>query len=118
MVRTGMDYYNELRERRRAFSTQRFPFGNYREDAVYFSEMNSDFLLTFSNNDSPTWSYTISLGGNQMRQENRYMQTMAPQLLIPEIYNFTNTAVNLQINQNNSEKRINSLSIWICPDRV
>ena len=109
MIRTGLDYYNELRERRRAFSTQRFPFGNYREDAVYFSEMNSDFLLTYSKTDNPVWSYTFSVGGNQMRQENRFTQTVAPQLLIPEIYNFTNTAVNLQVTQNKAEKKINSL---------
>lgn len=109
MVRTGIDFYNELRDRKRAFSTQRFPFGNYREDDVFFSEMNSDFLLTYSKTDNPNWSYTFSLGGNQMRQENSYTQTVAPQLLIPEIYNFTNTAVNLQVIQNKSEKRINSL---------
>src|SRR5690606_21862893 len=90
----------------RAFSTQRFPRGNYREDAIYFSEMNSDFLLTYSKTDNPNWSYTISLGGNQMRQQNRYSQTVAPELLIPEIYNFTNTAVNLQVTQNKSEKWI------------
>lgn len=109
MLRTGLDTYNELRDRRRAFSTQRFPRGNYREDAVSFSEQNSDFLLTYSETTKPVWSYSIALGGNQMRQENRFQQTIAPQLLIPGIYNFTNTAVNLQVNQFNSEKRINSL---------
>ena len=109
MLRTGLDYYDELRERKRAFSTQRFPRGNYREDAIYFSEMNSDFLLTYSKTDNPTWSYTVSLGGNQMSQLNRFSQTVAPELLIPEIYNFTNTAVNLQVSQSKSEKRINSL---------
>ena len=109
MLRTGLDTYNELRDRRRAFSTQRFPRGSYREDDVFFSEQNSDFLLTYSETTKPTWSYSVALGGNAMRQENRYVQTVAPQLLIPGIYNFTNTAVNLQVNQFTSEKRINSL---------
>lgn len=109
MVRTGLDSYNELRDRKRAFSTQRFPKGNYREDNLSFSEQNSDFLLTYSETTKPVWSYSLALGGNQMRQENRSVQTVAPQLLIPGIYNFTNTAVNLQVNQFTSEKRINSL---------
>ena len=109
MIRTGLDTYNELRDRRRAFSTQRFPKGNYREDNLSFSEQNSDFLLTYSETTKPVWSYSLALGGNQMRQENRSVQTVAPQLLIPGIYNFTNTAVNLQVNQYTSEKRINSL---------
>ncbi|GMQ24611.1 SusC/RagA family TonB-linked outer membrane protein [Algoriphagus sp. oki45] len=109
MLRTGLDTYNELRDRKRAFSTQRFPRGNYREDDVFFNEQNSDFLLTYSETTKPVWSYSVALGGNAMRQENRYVQTVAPQLLIPGIYNFTNTAVNLQVNQFTSEKRINSL---------
>jgi outer membrane receptor protein involved in Fe transport len=108
MLRTGLDTYNELRDRKRAFSTQRFPKGNYREDDISFNEQNSDFLLTYSENTKPVWSYSIALGGNSMVQENRYVETVAPQLLIPGIYNFTNTAVNLQVNQFTSEKRINS----------
>lgn len=109
MVRTGIDFFNDLRDRKRAFSTMRFPRGSYREDAVFFSERNTDFLLTYSETSKEKWSYTLSLGGNQMIQENRYTQTMAPQLLIPEIYKFTNTAVNLQVNHMMSEKKINSL---------
>jgi TonB-linked SusC/RagA family outer membrane protein len=108
MLRTGLDTYNELRDRKRAFSTQRFPKGNYREDDISFSEQNSDFLLTYSETTKPVWSYSIALGGNSMVQENRYVETVAPQLLIPGIYNFTNTAVNFQVNQFASEKRINS----------
>lgn len=109
MVRTGLDTYNELRDRKRAFSTQRFPKGSYREDDLFFSEQNSDFLLTYSESTKPTWSYSVAVGGNAMRQNNRYVETVAPQLLIPGIYNFTNTAVNLQVSQFISEKRINSL---------
>lgn len=109
MLRTGLDTYNELRDRKRAFSTQRFPKGSYREDNLYYSEMNSDFLLTYSENTKHVFSYSIAVGGNQMHREGRYNQTVAPQLLIPGIYNFTNTAVNLQVEQNIYERRTNSL---------
>ncbi|MEP2667992.1 MAG: SusC/RagA family TonB-linked outer membrane protein [Cyclobacteriaceae bacterium] len=109
MLRTGTDFYNELRDRRRAFSTQRFPNGMYREDDIFFNERNSDFLLSYSKNDIGNWSVNVSLGGNQMKQIQEYQSTVAPQLLIPELYNFSNTAVQLQIEENNTEKRINSL---------
>ncbi len=109
MVRTGLDNYNELRDRRRAFSTQRFPRGNYREDNVYFNERNSDFLLTYSETKLSDWSYSAAVGGNLMSQENRFMQLVVPELLIPGIYNFTNTAVALQNEQYNARKKINSL---------
>jgi len=109
MVRTGLDTYNELRDRKRAFSTQRFPRGHYREDNIYFNERNSDFLLSYSENGRGTWTYNVALGGNLMSQENRFQQVVAPELLIPGIYNLTNTAVALQIDQFNSKKKINSL---------
>ncbi|KEO71983.1 SusC/RagA family TonB-linked outer membrane protein [Anditalea andensis] len=109
MIRTGLDTYNELRDRKRAFSTQRFPRGNYREDNVYFYERNADFLLSYAENSGPSWTYNLALGGNLMTQQNRYLQLIAPELLIPGIYNFTNTAVALQTDQFISKKQINSL---------
>jgi len=109
MVRTGLDTYNELRDRKRAFSTQRFPRGHYREDNIFFSERNSDFLLSYTESGNRNWTYNVALGGNLMSQENRFQQVVAPELLIPGIYNLTNTAVALQIDQFNSKKKINSL---------
>ncbi|UXP32216.1 SusC/RagA family TonB-linked outer membrane protein [Reichenbachiella agarivorans] len=108
MIRTGTDFYNELRDRKRAFSTQRFPVGMYREDKIFFNERNSDFLLTYNKTLNQNFAFTLSAGGNQMKQVNNYNKTVAPQLLIPGIYNFSNSAVNLQAEQTNSEKRINS----------
>ncbi|WP_268121864.1 SusC/RagA family TonB-linked outer membrane protein [Roseivirga pacifica] len=108
MVRTGIDFYNELRDRKRAFSTQRFPQGMYREDRLYFYEQNSDFLLTYDKTLNNDFRFTVSVGGNQMRQTNNFNKTVAPQLLIPEIYNFSNSAVNLQVEQYDAEKKINS----------
>ncbi len=109
MLRTGMDYYDELRDKKRAFSTQRFPLGMYREDDIFFMERNSDFLLSYTNNSSDVWGFNVSIGGNQMKQIQDFQQTVAPQLLIPEIYNFSNSAVQLQVTEINNEKRINSL---------
>ena len=109
MLRVGTDYYNELRDRKRAYSTQRFPLGMYREDDVFFNEINADFLLTYNKNFNNNWDVTVSVGGNRMQQLNDYTQTVAPQLLIPGIYNFTNSAVDLVVNEVNGERRINSL---------
>lgn len=108
MLRTGTDFYNDLRARKRAFSTQRFPKGMYREDKVFFNERNSDFLLTYNKTLNQDWSFTASVGGNQMKQVNKYNSTVAPQLLIPGIYNFSNSAVNVTVTQTDTEKRINS----------
>lgn len=108
-VRTGIDYFDELREKRRAFSTQRFPFGQYREERIGFEERNSDFLFTFNKNLSDKVALTVSAGGNRMSQSYNSVDIEAPQLSIPGIYNFGNSRVDLSISQNRNEKNINSV---------
>jgi TonB-linked SusC/RagA family outer membrane protein len=109
-LRTATDFGDERRQYKRAFSTQRFPFGQYREAQIKTEERNSDFLLTFNKEVVPsTFTITASLGGNQMRQRSNFVEINAPQLNIPGIYNLTNTRVPLQVAQSDVEKRINSL---------
>ncbi|MDT7828319.1 SusC/RagA family TonB-linked outer membrane protein [Pricia sp. S334] len=109
MLRTGRDFYSELRAKKRAFSTQRFPLGYYREDDVFFEESNSDFLLSYDKTFNEKFNINISAGGNQMRRNQDYKQTVAPELINPGIYSFNNTRRPLEVSVNNTEKRINSL---------
>jgi TonB-linked SusC/RagA family outer membrane protein len=108
-VRSGMDYYHDLRASRRAFSTQRFKNGGYREDEVDFREVNTDMLLTYSTSLNERWEVTLSAGANRMDQETRYKGTQAGELSVPGIYNFENSRIPLVIQQESSRKRINSL---------
>ncbi|WP_116107224.1 SusC/RagA family TonB-linked outer membrane protein [Lewinella sp. IMCC34191] len=109
MVRYGLDTYDELRTGRRAWSTQRFPRGQYREDNIFFQERNADFLLTYAPQIGETFTATISAGGNQMTQERRFRRTSANELAVPGVYSFNNAAIPLVNNQYNSRRRINSL---------
>ena len=109
MVRTGTDTYNELREGRRAWSTQRFPLGQYREDKLYFQEINTDFLLSYNTNLSDNITFNLSGGGNRMTQENRFNQVAANELAVPGVYSFNNSNIPLLQNTFNSERAINSL---------
>ena len=109
MLRTGRDFYRDLRTKKRAFSTQRFPLGYYREDNVFFEESNTDFLVTYNKKLSEKIGVNVSAGGNQFRQKQDYTQTVAPQLINPGIYSFNNSRKPLEVNVNNQQKRINSL---------
>jgi len=108
-LRTATDWSNERREYKRAFSTQRFPFGQYREVNIVNEERNSDFLLSFNKKIASDWMTTATLGGNQMQQTNRFTEVVAGQLNIPDIYNITNSRIALESAQRNIGKRINSL---------
>lgn len=109
MLRSGRDFYRDLRTKKRAFSTQRFPLGFYREDNIFFEESNTDFLVSYDKEVSEKFKVNISLGGNQFRQRQEYTQTVAPQLINPGVYSFNNTRKPLEVTTSNSEKRINSL---------
>ena len=107
--RTATDYSNERREYRRAFSTQRFPFGEYREVKIVNEERNSDFLLSANKKINTDFAFTANIGGNQMRQTSRFIEDVAGQLNIPSIYSLNNARIALVVDQSNVGKRINSL---------
>jgi TonB-linked SusC/RagA family outer membrane protein len=107
--RTATDWANERREYRRAFSTQRFPFGQYREVKINTEERNSDFLLTANKDITKDLSLSATVGGNQNRQSSIYDEENAGQLNIPGIYNLTNSRIALVASQSKVAKRINSL---------
>lgn len=107
--RTATDWSNERREYRRAFSTQRFPYGQYRETAIVNEERNTDFLLTANRDINSDLGFSVTLGGNSMRQSSRFNENVAGQLNIPGIYSLNNSRIAIVSEQNNLAKRINSL---------
>lgn len=109
LLRSGRDFYRDFRVRKRAFSTQRFPFGTYQEDNVFFEESNSDFLLSYDKDFGEKFNLNISAGGNQLRQKQDFTKSVAPQLINPGVYSFNNSRQAVQVQSNNYEKRINSL---------
>ncbi|NDC77394.1 MAG: SusC/RagA family TonB-linked outer membrane protein, partial [Chitinophagia bacterium] len=108
-VRGATDLSNERREYRRAFSTQRFPFGQYREVVLRNQETNLDFLLGYRKDIGRDIAITANVGGNLMQQTSLFDETNAGQLNIPDIYNLTNSRIPLQVSQRSVGKRINSL---------
>ncbi|MDW7692285.1 SusC/RagA family TonB-linked outer membrane protein [Flammeovirgaceae bacterium SG7u.111] len=109
MVRGGTDFYGEIRPIKRAYSTQRFPRGQYREDKINFKETNVDFLLSYKKQINDDWFASVSFGGNQMHQERQFHAVSNNQLVIPGVYTFTNTDIPLATSIDRPEKQINSL---------
>lgn len=112
MARTGLDYYNERRESRKAFSSVKFPQGAYALDNLYFSEWNTDFLLTYKKNLHKDWLVSVSAGGNQMNQHATDAGLATNQLVMPGLYSIGNAQAGTIQNMSGaskSEKRINSL---------
>jgi TonB-linked SusC/RagA family outer membrane protein len=108
-LRGGTDYSNEFRDRKRAYSTQRYLRGSYREEKVVIQETNTDFLLNAAKDFGTDISFSASLGGNLLKQTRNSSDISAPELAVPGIYSLGNSRVALQASSFRSEKRINSL---------
>ncbi|MCB0639522.1 MAG: SusC/RagA family TonB-linked outer membrane protein [Lewinella sp.] len=109
MVRGGRDFFSEYRFIKRAYSTQRFPNGQYREDKINFSETNLDFLLSYNKQLNGNFDISANFGGNRMVQRNHFSAVAANALLIPGVYSFSNANGPLIQAIDRPERQINSL---------
>lgn len=108
LVRSGMDYSSENRQFRRAFSSNRFKSGAYAENAVFFREINTDFLLSYTRSLGPL-SLDVSAGGNRLDQLASFDQYQALTLAQPGVFKLNNAASPVEVYQQSGRKRINSL---------
>jgi len=106
-IRSGMDYSDETRQLRRAFSSNRFRNGGYAEHDVFFREINTDFLLNYSD-IFDNLTVDVSIGGNRMDQKAFTGQSQTTSLAQPGIFRLSNAASPIEVFEFESNKRINS----------
>ncbi|MGO4919907.1 SusC/RagA family TonB-linked outer membrane protein [Maribacter spongiicola] len=106
-IRTGMDYSRELRQLKRAYSSNRFSNGGYAEHDVFYREVNTDFLLNYANKFND-FSVDVSLGGNRLDQKAFTSQSQTTSLAQPGIFRLSNAASPIEVFEFESNKRINS----------
>jgi hypothetical protein len=102
-----MDYSSEKRKFKRNFSSNRFKNGAYAEHDVFYREVNTDFLVNYTNNFDD-FSFDASFGGNRLDQTASTKQLQTSNLAQPEIFSFNNAASPIEAFQFDSKKRINS----------
>ncbi len=114
MGRTGLDYYNEDRESRQAYSARRYPQGAYLTAHSYFMEQNTDFLLSYKKDLTSDWFVSVSVGANRMDSHWNSSLMSTTKLATPGVYNISNAAAGTVQTSGNFEngkwkKRINSI---------
>ncbi len=107
-LRGATDVIDELRTRKRAYSTQRFQRGSYREEQIRLQETNLDALLTANRDLNSDLSLGVSIGGNLRRNTYNNIDVSAGELAVPEIYSLNNSRIPLTSNTFRFEKQINS----------
>ncbi|HNP18102.1 MAG TPA: SusC/RagA family TonB-linked outer membrane protein [Fulvivirga sp.] len=109
MARTGIDFFTELQNIKRAKNSNDFPNGFYRElDRTYY-EYNTDFLLTYDKDINETFGLAVSVGGN-LRRENKSRNILtASELEIPGTYTIANASVPIVATSFDSKKEVQSV---------
>jgi TonB-linked SusC/RagA family outer membrane protein len=112
-IRTGIDHYSEVQERKIEQGSVETQNGNgyYRNYQETFTENNTDFLFTYQKKFGSDFDLGISFGGNRMDQKFQWLTAEAPQLELPGVFNLSNTKSGVNKTADNwfQHKRINSL---------
>lgn len=109
MLRSSIDFSNEMRSQQRPFGTQKYVEGMYRTQDIFSQEINSDFLLRYNKNLTSKISSNYSIGGSTMHNRYKRNELRADKLLYPGIYNFANSKVVPQAFPYSSQYKVNSL---------
>ncbi len=108
-ARSGIDFFYDKRQSKRAYGTQRFPTGAYKLENVFFSEMNNELLLRWDKTINRDWRVELLGGGSNMSQKNTYNSGFANGLSVPGVYNLGNSSANIAIVENASKREIHSV---------
>ncbi|KAA2241018.1 SusC/RagA family TonB-linked outer membrane protein [Chitinophaga agrisoli] len=109
MLRSGTDLSFEYRSQQRPFSMTKYPNGMFREQHVFNIETNSDFLLTYNDKINSDLKFTLSGGGNALRQKYDFAGMYADRLAQPGIYMISNSLDPAVSDPQRSKRNINSL---------
>lgn len=111
-LKTGADFTNEFRTQRKPFYTYNYPQGWYREQSNFILEMNSDFMLKYSDAFAgDRFTVTVGIGGNNMTYNRRSWKYTIDKLDIEGVYNTSNypAGTNPDYSSYRSKKVVNSL---------
>jgi hypothetical protein len=114
--RSGTDFYRNFATYQVAagwigglFDGGSYAEGGFQEQTRFNQESNSDVLLTANRDLLSNLGLTVNLGGNRRVTRYRSAAFGTDQLVIPGVYNVSNSAKQVIPGEFTSEKRINSL---------
>ncbi len=109
MVRSALSWSRDERRQRRPYSTANFQKGYYKEQDVFFSEVNTDGLLSYSDRIGQHIDVKVSAGANNRHVTSRSTDAYVEGLVIPGVYKLTNGVNSAMVSTNSSEKVVNSV---------
>lgn len=109
MVRSALSWSRDERRQRRPYSTANFQKGYYKEQDIFYAEVNTDGLLTYTGKIGNNIDVKVSAGANTRHVTSRSTNAYIEGLVIPGVYKLTNGINNPMVSTLSSEKVVNSL---------
>lgn len=109
MIRSGVAMTEEDREQRRPYSTANFKNGYYKQQTISNYEVNTDGLLSYTDNITNKIELRASVGANIMKRKFRGVDAVVEGLVIPGVYKLTNGLNNPMVNSTLTEKEVQSV---------
>jgi len=109
LIRTSMDLSYEARAQQRPYDAgSRLPMGSYRTQNIFSQEVSSDFLLKYTKKVNKDFDFSVTLGGNALRNFYNRDENRADSLTYPGVYTMANSAGPLVTIPYKSKYAINS----------
>lgn len=109
MVRSSVNTYSQHREQKRPYDSYKYQSGYYSVQEISNHEMNHDFLLTYKDVKKSDFNYTVSFGGNMMSVDRYNVRNYVRDLIVPDIYRFSNAKSAPNVALADRKERVNSL---------
>ena len=86
----ALDHYSQLTTGRQAIGSNNAPNGSYNENALRYSEINSELILSFKKQLTSDLNLSLNFGGNQMKRIRTQTYGSIPGLELPNFYSLSN----------------------------
>lgn len=90
MLRGAINSRADKREERRPFNTTKFGEGYFKTQQINFTEINTDFLLSYTEDKGDVFTYGLSVGGNMRDSKWHSNASWVKGLVTPGVYMIAN----------------------------
>jgi TonB-linked SusC/RagA family outer membrane protein len=106
----GVDGFNQRTSNRQAFGSNNAQSGSYTERIRRFEEINTNFLLSYNDNITEDFEFSMSVGGNHMNRTVDNVRGSLPSLELPNLYSLSNlqTGSTAELSNYHADQQINS----------
>ena len=109
LIRSGLDMTTEDRATERPFGTANYQRGYFKQQNLFYYEMNTDALITYKTDIGSAFKFNTSVGGNLLNRKTTATNGSTIGLIIPGEFKLSNGISSPVLTTNYENKKVNSV---------